>query len=345
MLLEAELTLTSGEEVLDSVCSYAGWRSVEVVDGRFVLNGHPQYLRMALEQGYWPESHLAAPSSAALRAEVELAKSLGLNGLRIHQKVEDPRLLYWADRLGLFIWDEMPSAYGFSPLSVERLAKEWLEVLRRDRSHPCVIAWVPLNESWGVPDMRHRPDTRDLATALRYLTSAVDPTRPVVSNDGWEHTDSDIWSVHDYSPTGAGLTERYGSPEAVASALGNRWPGPRRVVLPGGAERAQAVVLSEFGGLSMSGLPGEQWDGYATVDSPEALAKKLTDLVDAICDCEEVAGFCYTQLTDTEQERNGLVFQDRRAKLAVEDIRAIFSRPSRAVPGEAIRASRRPPAA
>ena len=154
-LIDAEVCLVDDEGGdIDRVRCYFGLRSVEVADGKFILNGSPFYLRLALEQGFWPESHLAAPSSEALRTEVELIKELGFNGVRLHQKIEDPRFLYWADRLGIVVWSEMPSAYVYSSRVVERVTKEWLEVLERDRSHPSIVAWVPLNESWGVE--RHR---------------------------------------------------------------------------------------------------------------------------------------------------------------------------------------------
>lgn len=130
----------------DEVTSYLGLRSAAVADGRFLLNDRPYYLRSVLGQGYWPQSHLAAPSAAALRAEVEAIKALGFNAVRVHQKAEDPRFLYWADRLGLAVWGEMASAYAFSARAVQQVTGEWVALVRRDRSHPCVVTWVPLNE-------------------------------------------------------------------------------------------------------------------------------------------------------------------------------------------------------
>ncbi len=163
-LIDAELTLFEDDGSPDAktpqqdvVQSYAGLRSAGFSNGRFLLNGRPYYLRLVLEQGYWAESHLAAPSGDALRREVELAKELGFNGVRIHQKVEDPRFLYWCDRLGLLVWGEMANAYVFSANAVERLTREWMEVLQRDYSHPCIVTWVPLNESWGVPALERDP--------------------------------------------------------------------------------------------------------------------------------------------------------------------------------------------
>ena len=145
----------------------------------------------------WPR-----PNAAALRREVELVKAHGFNGVRIHQKVEDPRFLYWCDRLGLLVWGEMANAYVFSPAAVEQLTREWLEVLRRDYSHPCIVTWMPLNESWGVPALESDPAQQDYVRGLYHLTKALDPTRPVIGNDGWEHVVSDVWGIHDYTHDG-----------------------------------------------------------------------------------------------------------------------------------------------
>ena len=341
-LLDAEVTLLDRDgSVLDEIHSYVGLRSAGVADGRFLLNGLPYFLRMVLEQGYWPESHLAAPSAAALRREVELVKEMGFNGIRIHQKIEDPRFLYWCDRLGLLVWSEMPSAYEFSSATIERVVGEWSEVVRRDRSHPCVVTWVPLNESWGVPHIAVDEQQQHYATALYHLTKALDPTRPVISNDGWEHTESDIWGVHDYAAFGSSLAERYRDAEAVERLLRERRPGRRRVLLGDPVYRGQPVVLTEFGGLSYAPSAGETWFGYATVGSEQEYDERFAGLVQAILETPELGGFCYTQLTDTEQERNGLLTEDRTPKLPTTRIREILATPARAIPSEEIDANRR----
>jgi beta-galactosidase/beta-glucuronidase len=337
--------LDSAGAVGDHVVSYFGLRSAEVAHGRFLLNDKPYYVRSVLEQGYWPQSHLAAPSPAALREEVELIKQLGFNAVRIHQKVENPHFHYWADHLGLLVWGEMANAFAFSPNAVDRFTREWLEVVRRDRSHPCVVTWVPLNESWGVTDIALRADQQDYARALYHLTKALDPGRPVVSNDGWELTISDIWAVHDYTHFPDQILSRFGNPDAVADTLRGIDPLKRRVVLDIETIAGQPVMITEFGGLSLAPRSGQAWHGYATAGDDAQYLAMIKGLFDAIYACADVAGFCYTQLTDTLQETNGLLDEHRRPKLPVDDLRAVIDQVSRAIPSEANEIARRKAAA
>jgi beta-galactosidase/beta-glucuronidase len=323
-LLDATLTLSVAGQVVDEVHSYLGMRRVGTGHGRFLLNGRPYYLRLALEQGYWPESHLAAPSAEALRREVELAKELGFNGVRIHQKVEDPRFLYWCDRLGLIVWGEMANAFVFSPLAVERLTREWLDVLARDYSHPCIVAWVPVNESWGTPNLQRDRSQRDFLRSLYHLTKALDPTRPVVDNDGWEHTATDLLTIHDYAFDGALLRARYGSAEAIAQ-LRYLSTGPHTVYAAERPQESAPLLITEFGGLSYRPAAGTEWFGYGTLTDAGSYLAKYRELVEAILACPPVAGFCYTQLTDTRQETNGLLTERREPKLDIQQVRAITS--------------------
>jgi beta-galactosidase/beta-glucuronidase len=337
-LIDAVLTLRDGDRVVDEVRSYAGMRSAAFVDGRFLLNDRPYYLRLALAQNYWPESHLAAPHAGALRREVELAKELGFNGVRIHQKVEDPRFLYWCDRLGLLVWGEMANAYVFSPLAVERLTREWIDVVARDYSHPCIVTWVPFNESWGVLGLERDPAQQSYVRAIYHLTKALDPTRPVVGNDGWEHLVGDVWGIHDYASEGSVIRERYGRPEAVETTLETLQPHFRTLVLPQADRRGQPVMLTECGGMVLIPRTRRAWRGYSVVEDEDALVARYEELITAILGCRTIAGFCYTQLTDTEQETNGLLWADRTPKVDPETIRAITTRPSAAVPGDLLAA-------
>lgn len=335
-LVDATLTLFVGEEIVDEVRSYAGLRSVGTANGHFLLNGAPYYLRLALEQGYWPQSHLAAPGEEALRREVELAKALGFNGVRIHQKVEDPRFLYWCDRLGLLVWGEMANAYIFSPLAIERLTREWMEVLERDYSHPCIVTWVPLNESWGVPNLARSRPQRSYVQALYHLTKALDPTRPTIGNDGWEHVVSDIYSIHDYTLEGTVLTKRYGSFEAVERTLREEQPGYHSLLFSETVRAGEPVMLTEFGGVTYQPEGNSEWHGYGIVKDSDAFLAKYRELVDAILASPALSGFCYTQLTDTGQETNGLLTENREPKLDVAAVREITQRASAAIPAEAI---------
>jgi len=327
-LIDVRLDLTgrTGADSSDTVFSYFGLRSATVDRGRFLLNDRPVFLRSVLSQGYWPQSHLAAPSGDALRAEVQLIKDLGFNAARVHQKIEDPRFLYWADRLGLLLWEEMPSAYEFSTTAARRVVAEWSDVIRRDSSHPSIVTWVPLNESWGVQHIAHDATVRDYARSLFHLTKSLDPTRPVVSNDGWEHLDSDIWSIHDYEPSGDVVAARYADRASVAALFDGVGPAGRRLRLGDEPDRGQPVMLTEFGGVKFA--PHSDVDnawGYSTASSADDFAARLGSLLDAVRASEVLAGYCYTQLTDTGQETNGLVTADRIPKLPVERLRAIMT--------------------
>jgi len=336
----ADLISDNGDR-LDQIESYFGFRTVGFDRGRFLLNDKPTFLRSVLEQGFWPDSHLTAPSAEALKQEVELIKALGFNAARIHQKVEDPRFIYWCDKLGLMLWGEMANAYEFSPAAVDKFTREWLAVVDRDRSNPSIVTWTPLNESWGVPDIALSKAQQDYASALYHLTKALDPSRPVISNDGWEHTISDIWGVHDYTQFPEQIQDRYYTEEDVRKTLAGPGPQRKRLLLVAGDERGQPVMLTEFGGLSFHPATGEPWFGYATAETEDQYMAMVEGLFDAIHNSPYISGFCYTQITDTLQEKNGLYNERREPKLPVDKLRDIITRPSKSIPTEALDAARR----
>ncbi|HYB94552.1 MAG TPA: glycoside hydrolase family 2 TIM barrel-domain containing protein [Vicinamibacterales bacterium] len=320
-LIDAELTLERGDgQVLDRVRSYTALRSVAVDGNRFILNGRPYNLRLVLDQGYWPESGLTAPNDDALRRDVELAKAMGFNGVRKHQKIEDPRYLYWADRLGLLVWEEMPSAYRYTNLTIQRTTREWMEAIRRDYSHPCIIALVAFNESWGVPNLPNNPAERHYVRGLYYLTKTLDSTRPVVGNDGWESVATDIIGIHDYDPDPQRLARRYHADDVLPRLFRRERPGGRTLVLEGKRHHDQPLMLTEFGGITYSGEAGT-W-GYTRVDSEHDLQRAYSTLLKKIHELGVFAGFCYTQFSDTYQEANGLLYADRTPKFPIEAIHA-----------------------
>ncbi|MDB5913218.1 MAG: putative b-glycosidase, Glycoside Hydrolase Family 2, partial [Ramlibacter sp.] len=232
-LLDATLRLWRGGEMVDEVQSYTALRSANVLRERFMLNGRPYVLRMVLDQGYWPDTLLAAPSDEALKRDVELAKAMGFNGVRKHQKIEDPRYLYWADKLGLLVWGEMPSAYRFTRTAIKRTVQEWTEAIDRDYSHPCIIVWVPYNESWGVPELPSVQAHRHAVEALYHLTKTLDQTRAVIGNDGWESSATDIIGIHDYDSNLEHIRQRYGPEVERDQLFGQRRPGGKLLTLEG----------------------------------------------------------------------------------------------------------------
>lgn len=330
VLLDVEVVLRergSGREI-DRIASYVGLRSASVGGGAFELNATPYYVRSVLNQGYRPDTHLAALNTNVLRTEVETIKSIGFNAVRIHQKAEDPRFLYWADRLGLLVWGETATAYAFSTTAVELLTAEWVELVRRDRSHPCIVTWVPVNESWGVQDIATSAAQQHYAAGLASLTRALDPSRPVVSNEGWEHVDSDILGLHDYATDPERLRTRYRDQAAVDTALSAHGPHGRRPILsPLQREKFLAgnapLMITEFGGVSLSD-DGDAW-GYTHAGSDSEYASLLLALFDALRASTTVAGFCYTQYIDTAQETNGLLYSDGTPKLPIDTLRHIVT--------------------
>lgn len=231
-------------------------------------------------------------------------------------------LPYHADRMGLLVWGEIGAAYLYSEQYADRIYREWLDVLRRDYNHPCIVVWTPLNESWGVQEIETDPRQQAHSEAMVAITKSMDTTRLVVDNDGWEHTNGDLLTIHDYSPSGEMLRAHLGSMDAILALR----PAQRALFVGRHAYAGQPILLSEFGGVKF--VPGTEaqhsW-GYCEADSCAAFAGKLRELFDAVRACPLVDGYCYTQLTDVETEQNGLLTYDRTPKLPLETICAILN--------------------
>lgn len=323
--LTVELFDPSGHS-RDVVQSYFGLRKVDVLGDELRLNGQPIFLRLVLDQGYWPDGLFTPPSDEAIRRDIELAMAMGFNGARKHQKPEDPRWLYWADRLGFLVWEEMSNAYQFSLPAVARTVREWAEVVIRDYNHPCVIAWVPINESSGcrplAEDQRSWVGTfaDHFPTTMYHLTKTLDPNRPALSNCGWEHTSSDLCTIHDYRNALA-LTDRVSSLENLLDSP----PSIPAVFADGYHYDGQPILISEYGGIFSTKVEGFD---YAVAVDADDFARQLEELTSALLASPLVAGFAYTQLADTAHERNGLLTAERKPKIPLERIQSIITLPS-----------------
>ncbi|WP_135256712.1 glycoside hydrolase family 2 protein [Thermus caldilimi] len=306
------LRLLGGRRVLDEVYSYGGLREVSAWQGVFFLNREPYFPKLALDQGLWPEGHLAPPGLEAFRQDILLAKALGFNGVRKHQKLEDPRYLHLADRLGILVFAEIPSFFHFSPRAARRYLAELVAALERDHNHPSVVAWVLFNESWGL--WPWGPEACSFLQGVFFLACSLDPMPLLVDNDGFEHgLFWDLYTVHDYAPPEV-LARRYRQQPFPLAPMGRplSWDA-----LPEGMR----PFLSEFGGIGLKGsTPG--W-GYREVEGEEAFLQGVLRYLEAACE-SLLSGFCYTQLYDTFQEENGLLDFWRRPKVLPERVWAFL---------------------
>lgn len=319
-LYDVEMILKQDGQPIDTVYSYFGMRSIRIVGDQILLNHTPLYQRLLLDQGYWSETHLTPPSEEALLEDIDKTLALGFNGVRKHQKLEDPRYLYWCDRKGLLVWSEMPSTYEFGDDAVERFTNEWMAVVRQYYNHPSIITWVPFNESWGISEVFTDRMQQQFTESIYHLTKAFDPMRPVIVNDGWEHTVSDIITLHDYEELGAMLEERYRDKDAL---LGNAFAHNkhRYPFAQGYGYRGQPVIISEYGGIAFTSEEG--WGYGNQVRSEEEFLKRYEGITKAIKNLPYVCGFCYTQITDVQQEVNGLLTIERKPKVNMDSIRSI----------------------
>lgn len=311
---------------LDSVMSYIGVRTIETKDGKIYLNGKEFYQKLLLDQGFFPGGVYTPKDDEAMRADCEMYKRMGFNGLRKHQKIEDPRFLYWCDKLGLVVWEEMPSL-GFGILgripkkAQDRFRDEWLSVIERDLNHPSIIAWTVFNENWGIYEMLWSKQSRRFAYAMVKATREADPSRLLVDNSGGWHFDTDVWDFHHYLPTvqdSIKLYERYqlksGDHISLGRYLINAVKG--ELVLPsffpGVDYEGQPLLLSEYGGF-----------GFYKTAGDESLLEKYRSYTLAVGRFPNIAGYCYTQPYDVEQEQNGLMTFDRVPKVDPEKIREV----------------------
>ena len=308
-----DLKLTYGE---DEVQSYFALRSIAFDGDRFLLNGKSVFQRLVLDQGFYPDGIYTAPTDKDLHGDILLSKAMGFNGARLHEKVFEERFLYHCDREGYLVWGEFPN-WGLDhsrPESVYGILPEWIEEVNRDFNHPSIIGWCPFNETW---DQGGRKQYDPLLALVYRVTKAIDLTRPCIDTSGNYHVETDVFDLHDYEPNPDVLRAHF-EPFAQGGAPEDRFAS-RQPFMYG-----KPVFVSEYGGIGWSVQNG--WSYGNAPKTEEEFLTRFAGLADVLLDHPRLFGFCYTQLTDIEQEQNGLYSYDRVPKFDPSVIRAILSR-------------------
>ena len=303
-------------ETVDEVKSYIGMRKVHTADGMIYLNNEPYFQRLVLNQGYYPDGLWTAPNDEALKNDILLSKAAGFNGARLHQKVFEERFHYWADKLGFITWGESPN-WGMNiknEVASRNFLSEWAEVITRDRNHPSIITWVPFNQPLEDALTLLTGTMMRLCIGTYQLTKAIDPSRPVNGIAGDVHFMSDIWSIRNY--------------ESDAMRFAQHLKPNNRMAF----YNNQPFFIGEFGGIlwKESTKRDNSWGYGGMLTNEEGFYERLEGLIQTIASSPDVTGFCYTQLTDIDLEKNGIYYYDRRPKLDMQRIKTIFEKiPSR----------------
>jgi len=331
-LYKLRFELLDGKKVIDVVNSYAGLRKFHIEGNKFYLNDKPIFLRFVLDQGFYPEGVWTAPADADFKKEILVSMSLGFNGARLHEKVFEERFHYWADRLGYLTWGEFADWGGTrhyaNPQGNLNIEREWRDVVLRDLNHPSIITWTFLNETAPGASRNYGPYVR-LVRSLAAATRALDPTRPIHDASGYIHVDTDIFSVHDYEPNPEKFRKRYESvaPDAGSKAYRSAHDLSNSIKSTHGQEQpygpahyeGQPYVLAEYGRFMYN----------KSKETREQVEDKIESLTEILLNHPHISGFCYTQITDVEQEINGVQTYDRKLKFSAKRLKEIFGAPAK----------------
>ncbi len=319
-LYDVVVSLRDKTVSLDSIKSYIGFRSVETKKD-ILINKEKPYFKMVLDQGYFHENHLTATEADILK-DLLLIKDMGFNGIRKHEKLESQIYNYYCDILGIYTWQEMPSFYEFSDLSKTRYLLEYKEMINQYINHPSIITWVPFNESWGIVDVYNNKQMQDFTLEVYKLTKQLDSSRPVVTNDGWEHTLTDIVTFHNYKQVGKDLLATYQDIDKILNNEDIKVQPPKKAFAHGYSYKNQPMMMTEFAGIAFKGKDG--WGYGESVGDNKEFVERLGNLVKAIREMDFFQGYCITQLTDVQQETNGLLYEDRTPKIDLDIIKKLL---------------------
>ena len=278
-LYDINYKLYKDGELIDEVSSYFGMRKISIDKDKLLLNDKEIYLKMLLDQGYWAESGLTPPNEEAIIKDIEIVKEYGFNGIRKHQKIEDERFLYYCDTNGILVWSEMANCYEFNDISAKYFTYEWQKVVEQNYNHPSIITWVPINESWGIPEVSTNIEEQQFTEKIYNITKLLDTTRPVICNDGWQHTIADIITIHDYKQSGEELYDAYNSNLDI---LNNKIPhnGDRKLFSEGYKYSGQPIIMSEYGGIALNSESG--WGYGKQVKDEDEFIERFEALTNAI---------------------------------------------------------------
>lgn len=322
-LYDIKFKLLRDGQVIDELDSYFGMRKVATNNGYVTINNERLFHKMILDQGYFGEGLMTPAGPEELLADVKKIKAMGFNGVRKHQKIEDSRFMYLCDKLGLIMWAELPSFYEFSFDSVTELTNTLSRFIKKHYNHPSVCTYVLFNESWGINRVYDSKEIQNLVDGAYHLVKSFDSTRLVIGNDGWEQTKTDIVSIHDYNENSQQITEIYKNQEWAVNGCPSQ-TSRRYNFVPGYKSEGQPFFISEFGGVAFETETAKNYDtwGYGKrTDDPKAVLNKIQALTNAFANNEYITGICYTQLTDVEQEVNGLLDHNHDYKFPIEDIK------------------------
>jgi len=303
-------------EIYDEISSYFGMRKISISDyenkGKHILlNGKPLYQKLFLVQGYWPDSLYTPPSDDHIKKDIQYVIDFGFNGLRTHQKAFDPRFLYWCDKMGVLVWGEIGNAYRFSVKSQLRLINEFVAEVERDYNHPSIIVWVPLNEGWGISGAEKDPKRGFYTSALYFLIKSIDPTRLIIDDDGWWHTENnDVCTRHFYSTINL-------LPATLEEEIRSHKTSVPKTYLKPYEYKGEPIIYSEIGGFGYDFKQNvdKKWGYGGLIKDSEDFFEKVLDLFKEFDARKEwIQGFCYTELYDQFQEINGLLTFEREPK-------------------------------